>query len=412
MRFYFILFVFFVYVNSLFSAVYNLPTSLVNMPVYKYFEKNDLVSGLSSGIYTQNSLTGFEFDIFASYSPIPRMMVGLNLMTKSNIVLHLHYNLYDKLNSKFKIVGGVANISINGKSKLSSFDDMEVTQDTNISPYIVMSYLTSLLNFHVGFGGERFQFTDKNNAKFPDLNGLIFGFELPFSTSSFSLEYDGKDFNVGSKLQLSKSTSLFLSLTELGYSSDKNPQYNDQPVRWLSLGVTHLFNSKKPDEERAEVIKRYNLGADELDQMVDEIRKTFDDELNQWQKERKKYQDEIDRLRYAVQEDIRYIDQEDLKRKEELRQGYLTMSQDVSEKVLSYYYRSFEYFSNKEHYKAIALLQKAIILNPYLPQLYVRLGSIYFDLDLIDMAIVQWEKAIECDPSNIKLRQFVDVIKD
>ena len=395
-----------------YSAVYNLPSSLINIPVFTPFEKNDLVSGLSSGIYTQNDLTGFEFDVFAYYAPIPRVMVGLNLMTKSTIVFHLHYNLYDRLNSKFKIVGGIANISINGKSKLSSFDDKEVTQDTNISPYAVMTYKTNLMNFHLGFGGERFQYANKDNAKFPDLSGVIFGFELPFSTSSFAFEYDGKDFNAGARFQLSKPTTLFISLTELGYSSDKNPQYNNQPVRWLSLGVTHSFNSNNPDEERVEVINRYNLTKDELDQMTEEIRSTFEVELAQWRKERNMYLDEIDRLRYAVQEDIRFIDQQDLELKEELRQNYLSTSQDVSEKVLSYYYTSFEYFTNKEHYKAIALLQKAIMLNPYLPQLYVRLGSVYFDLDLIDMAVIQWEKAIECDPTNIKLKQFIEVIKD
>ena len=100
--------------------------------------------------------------------------------------------------------------------------------------------------------------------------------------------------------------------------------------------------------------------------MTNEIRSTFEVELDQWRKERKMYLDEIDRLRYALQEDIRFIDQKDLELKEELRQNYLSTSQDVSEKVLSYYYTSFEYFTNKEHYKAIALLQKAIMLNPYL----------------------------------------------
>lgn len=404
--------IFFLVFNTAFAAVYNMPTSLINMPVYKPFEKNDLISGISSGIYTQDQLTGFEFDVFAFYAPFPRMMVGLDLMTKSNLVVHLHYNLYDKLNSKFKIVGGIANISVNGKSKLSSFDDKEVTQDTNISAYAVATYMTSLVNFHVGFGGERFQFDDKDNAKFPDFNGLMFGIELPLSTSSFAFEYDGKDFNVGAEFELSPTTKLFGSLTELGYSSDTNPQYNDQPVRWLSLGVTHKFNSNKPDEEKSEIINKYNMTKEELDALTDEIRATFEDELDQWRKERQGYLDEIDRLRYILQEDIRYIDQQDLELKEELRQNYLSTSQDVSEKVLSYYYTSFEYFTNKEHYKAIELLQKAIILNPYLPQLYVRLGSVYFDLDLVDMAIIQWEKALECDPTNIKLKQFVEVIKD
>ncbi len=396
----------------IFGAVYNMPTNLVNIPVYRPFEKNDLITGVSSGIYTQDELIGFEFDVFSSYSPLPRTLIGLNLMTKSNIVIHLHYNFYDRLDSKFKVVGGIANISINGKSKLSSFDNMDVVQDTNISPYLVGTYLTPIMDLHIGFGGERFQYATKTNSKFPDLKGLIFGMEIPFKTARFSLEYDGKDFNLGSHLDLTDTTTLLVSLTELGYSSDKNPQYNNQPVRWLALGIKHSFNANKPDEDRIQVIKKYSLGAEELDQLVSEIRQTFDEELNQWKLERKKYQDEINRLRYAVREDIRFLDQDDLELKEELRNGYLTISQDISEKVLSYYYTSFEYFSNKQHYKAIALLQKAIMLNPYLPQLYVRLGSIYFDLDLIDMAIIQWEKAIECDPTNIKLKQFVEIIKN
>ena len=78
---------------------------------------------------------------------------------------------------------------------------------------------------------------------------------------------------------------------------------------------------------------------------------------------------------------------------------------------MSYYYQSFEYFSVKEYYKAIELLEKAILLNPYLPQLYVRLGSIYYELELVDMAIKKWEKVLELDPDNVKLKQLISVLK-
>ena len=88
MRFAFSLFILCFFSTSIYASVYNLPTSLINIPVYRQFEKNDLVSGLSSGIYTQDNLTGFEFDAFASYSPFSRMMIGLNMMTKSTFVFH------------------------------------------------------------------------------------------------------------------------------------------------------------------------------------------------------------------------------------------------------------------------------------------------------------------------------------
>ena len=47
------------------------------------------------------------------------------------------------------------------------------------------------------------------------------------------------------------------------------------------------------------------------------------------------------------------------------------------------------------------------MLNPYIPQLYVRLGSVYYDLDLVGMAVTQWEKALELDPDNLKLKQVL-----
>jgi hypothetical protein len=36
------------------------------------------------------------------------------------------------------------------------------------------------------------------------------------------------------------------------------------------------------------------------------------------------------------------------------------------------------------------------------------LGSIYYDLNLKEMAILQWEKALELDPGNLKLQKFLE----
>ncbi len=402
---------FFVVSCVLDAAVFNWPSHLINIPIYRSFNQYDLEVGMSSGTYSREDLLGIEFDLKASYALTNRALLGMNLMNKSELVFHLHYNFLDRPNLPWKVSGGIVNIPISGHKTLSSFSESDVIQENYLSPFVVVGYFTKLVHFHLGVGGNQFQYADKDSARLSAISGPFFGLEVPVYNSKVSLEFDGKDFNAGISLLLTRRNQMFASFTELGHSSDQNPQYNNQPVRWISFGITHKFNVKEPQDKNIEIIEKYNLSRSELQKIHDDIRLSFYDELLQWRLDRQKYEEEIAQLKYALQEDIRYIDQKDLEVKEDLRQHYLSTSQDISEKVLSYYYQSFEYFSVKEYYKAIELLEKAILLNPYLPQLYVRLGSIYYELELVDMAIKKWEKVLELDPDNVKLKQLISVLK-
>jgi len=400
----------------LYGAPYNLPSHLTNIPIYSKFEKHDIITGISSGFYTIDGSARYEFDLKAMYAFNNRFLTGLNMVNKSDFVLHMHYQFYSTFESKLKVTGGVTDISLNGKKAISSFDNYSVIQENAISPYISASYITEIANYHIGYGGGRFQYGDENSAHLKNFDGLFFGVEIAVSTAYIGLEYDGKDLNIGATLPMTDRTSFYAGLTEFyRYENDGgnniNPQYNNQPLRWFSFGINHRFNFSKPDEEQEVVAQRFSLQEEQVKKIAKEINKSYEAELNKWREEREGLIKEIDRLKHAVKEDLRYIDKEDFESKDEFRQNYLSTNQETSEKVLAYYYESFEYYSQKQYYDAIQVLQKAIALNPYLPQLYVRMGSIYFDLDLTKMALLQWEKALELDPQNIKLSERVSALK-
>ena len=402
--------------NSIYAAVFNLPSHLTNIPIYTSFEANDFITGISSGFYTEEGSAQYEFDLKINYALSNRLLLGANMINSEDIILHVHYQFFSLSESPFKVTGGMTDIPINGNNKLSSFDDYTVSEKNSLSPYISASYFTSIISYHIGYGGSRFRYTNKDKAHLKNTAGLFFGVEIPISSARISIEYDGKDFNLGASLPLTKRTQFYGALTEFfRYENDGsdnvNPQYNNQPLRWFSFGVSHRFNFSKPDSEEPETPQSYLLKDDDVRKIAKELNRNYEKELDQWRQERASYQAEINRLKQAVKEDIRYIDKQDFETKEAFRQQYLSTNQEQSEKVLSYYYESFEYYAQKQYYNAIQSLQKAIALNPYLPQLYIRMGSIYFDLNLSDMARLQWEKALELDPKNSSLQEKVNALK-
>jgi len=108
-----------------------------------------------------------------------------------------------------------------------------------------------------------------------------------------------------------------------------------------------------------------------------------------------------------MKEDVTYLYKQDKEEKEMLRRHYLNVNQELGEKIIALYYSSFEHYYNEDYYKAIEVLQQAILLDPYMPQLYSRLGSIYFELDLHKEALEVWNKALTLDPNNQELRRLI-----
>ena len=57
--------------------------------------------------------------------------------------------------------------------------------------------------------------------------------------------------------------------------------------------------------------------------------------------------------------------------------------------------------------KSVEVLTKAIHLDPYVPILYIRLGSVYYKMGLKKDAMDNWQKALELDPYNEQLKDLI-----
>lgn len=68
-------------------------------------------------------------------------------------------------------------------------------------------------------------------------------------------------------------------------------------------------------------------------------------------------------------------------------------------------------FFGNQLQQALTELNEAIQLSPQSPQAYEMLGSVYYHLNWKRLAIQKWEKALELDPQNQKLRTYLEQLK-
>ena len=131
--------------QTLFGAVYNLPSHLINIPVANSINFGDVEYGMSMGFYNSEV---YEFDSKLNFGVTNRSIVGLNWVNEDTVV-HYHYNFYGNETTPFIIRRGFKYF----KNKyISSWNEYSVTQENNISPYLVLSRHMSIMNIHFGYG--------------------------------------------------------------------------------------------------------------------------------------------------------------------------------------------------------------------------------------------------------------------
>ena len=69
------------------------------------------------------------------------------------------------------------------------------------------------------------------------------------------------------------------------------------------------------------------------------------------------------------------------------------------------------HFEGGSNDKALEKLTKAIKLNPEEPQAYILLGQIYDRREKLKEAMTAWKKALELDPENVQVKEFLDVVR-
>jgi hypothetical protein len=392
--------------SLVFATAYSIPSSLINIPVAKDHEKGDLSYGTYLGFSDKDAN---EFDAKFTYAPYDNLILGLTMTKPTVYVGNIHWQFYNT--PKFGAAAGLLNVG--GGEAVDTWEDISSTDNVQFSQYITTRFrVFDVVNIHVGYGTKRFQEGNPGVTRNGIPDGLFYGIEIPIYKTKFIFEFDGRDMNAGFNVPISKHGEFNFSMTELLLNSDTNANYGNSPTRFVTFGFTFNKNIFEKEEEQSFIDIETRLKK--LDMMMKELyglRNNLRQEIDGYKQEKLNLEEEVGRLRFAMKEDSRYVLEHDKIKKEDLRRHYLGINQELGEKVITLYYESFEFYYKKEFYKAIESLQKALVIDPYLPQLYVRLGSIYYELKLHTEALSMWERAYELDPHSPDLQELMEKVK-
>jgi hypothetical protein len=384
-----------------FAAAFSIPSRLINIPVSKPFKADFFEFGTSAAIY---SGTNYEFDFMMNYMISDEIIVGVSMPNMMNLVFNFHYNFFEaKKYNNLSIGAGLLNIT--DAKYVSPWDEYEVDNENHWSPYVVGSMKYGDIQLHAGLGKRRFEGSYHYIVAEDDIiTGLFWGAELQFLSGYFMLEFDGCDYNVGYRMFLDKKTEFNIALTELFIDGDKNPSYGNGPIRQLTFGFVlrdDLFNQHRKREE--EYQEKYREKLNSLNSLRKDLlnsQKLLEDEFEIMQDNRKGLEKEISKLHNSLKDEKKFFFKQDQKTKTDLRTNYLGANNILGEEVINLYYQSFTQYYNKQYSKAIETLSKAIMIDPYIPMLHVRLGTIYYTLGLRTEAVKSWQKALDLDPYN------------
>ena len=68
-------------------------------------------------------------------------------------------------------------------------------------------------------------------------------------------------------------------------------------------------------------------------------------------------------------------------------------------------------YERDDYYTAINAISEAIDVNPFSPQAFEMLGSIYYRLGWNNMALENWQRALKLEPSNELLRKYISRVE-
>jgi hypothetical protein len=365
---------------------------LLNIPVDYKYEK-----GLFNyGAQITTFASYYEMDLLMHYAVTDKIRTGLYVLDSNYFAGHFHMHLSEYEGFRF----GSGLIHLPDTRTIGDTIDGEETP--NFSPYIMTTKKFKRVDIHAGVGSNQFVQSGTATGNVA-LDGFFGGVVVKFDKINALLEYDGQSLNIGARLLINKSTYFEISARDI--TEEQSYDDNERPLLTFGFKVQDTLFEKPVHKEIR--LDREITSYKELELDTRILKKSLEFELNEIKEEHDALSDALKRLEEAMRQDVRFLYKEDKEDKEMLRRHYVNVNQEIGEKVIKYYYDSFEYFYKKDYYKSIEVLQQAIILDPYMPQLYSRLGSIYFELDLPNEALEAWNHALKLDPNNKELRRLI-----
>ena len=153
------------------------------------------------------------------------------------------------------------------------------------------------------------------------------------------MEFDGKDYHAGLSIPLSNGGAFKVAMTELFLESDRNPNYNNMPVRFVNLGVN--FNGSIFKKERDSRYLESTLSeAKKMYQELTQYREKLQVGLNEVSEKKQKLISTIETLEDAVDSNV--------KTESVIQDDKYDDSQKLNAKIIELYYKSYESYSKRE----------------------------------------------------------------
>jgi tetratricopeptide (TPR) repeat protein len=384
----------FILSTCVYGTTFTQPLGLINIPIAEQVNRGDYVVGAYMGIF--NSEVS-EVDVMFAVSPMKQTMLSLVMLTPYNYSGQFHYTIYN--NKYFGIATGILHIS--NKKEAQTWDTYTQVEDVQYSQYLVTRTTIGFLHLHLGYGNKRFtKFSDKLDKK----NGTAFFYGVglsPDSKINLMMEFDGKDYHAGLSIPLSNGGAFKVAMTELFLERDRNPNYNNMPVRFVNLGVNFSGSIFKKERD-SRYLESTLSEAKKMYQELTQYREKLQVGLNEVSEKKQKLISTIETLEDAVDSNV--------KTESVIQDDKYDDSQKLNAKIIELYYKSYESYSKRDYNESLQYLQEALVLDPTSVQIYIRLGSIYYALEKYDEAVTVWEKAYQMDPSNQQIKALLGLL--
>lgn len=375
--------------NLIIGAAFNRVNTLINTPTARFNDAGSFQLGFSYAPYEFNDSNYLDDDIYLNFYLDDFFIIGVTRLYSHIAVLNVQLLLAKDIPFKgLNVAIGAENLTYEDKlSPIGSF--LEEKYSNNKTYYMVCSYRIKSWQFSLGFGSGRF-IDQYYKYDFPDNNLFSsicwFFLDNTVDTGYVCLEHDAKNLNIGVIFPIGKKLNLKIAATQLPWKGDYNEFYGDDiPYQKFSLALEFDSNFSDFFQKKSDAI---------LDKSTEE--KPYDIEstlYNGFYNKVESYQPDLFKNKKisSLSKNTKDIEK-------------------LEYDIINHYYKSFKYYYEKKYFLAIEELNKAIKINDQIPALYIRLGSIYWMLELREEAIAAWRRAYVLDRENQKFNDFLEDI--
>lgn len=226
------------------------------------------------------------------------------------------------------------------------------------------------------------------------------------------LEYDGVGLNAGVRIPLTPEYKINFALSNLQNLPYLGEDRDNPPG--LGFSVDYFLPRVKSTDKRGRGLKIQGVVTEE----GVPVRTVIDSSWHKAQEQQLLLLRDSLRMSSAEIEHLnRMVDQ--LEQRNEVLEdsvAALQLARHVSDarvnQALKHLSRSLRLFYNEEYEDALVEINEALEYNPNLALAYARRGSIYYKIGQIDRATINWNIALQIDPSYDEVRNILRALNE